>query len=288
MGNRGLLRPRARLSSLPVGGRRAGARRTLIPVLASRMPAPRQSPPSLAAMDPRAGRLTRALVRIGPWLRPVRWLLGGVAVYMALQLLPYALWEGPAPGWAVGGLLAGGAVWLALPAAVGLARRRAVIRPADLPPGPAADLLARSCAARLRFEAASTHLGERRDWTRDARGRLDQTTWSIAVRTREMARLQAMLADAPGGTDGPLRRAELERLRAELGRQEELARDLSDELVALADTAERAAVVATGVRAGTAPLPELSYDERAAVEAVRWFRLRLEALEQAWSDLGRD
>lgn len=238
------------------------------------------------AVDPRAGRLTRALVRLGSWLRPVRWAVGAVAVYMALQLLPYALWEGPAPGWAVGGLLAAGALWLTLPPAVGLARRRGVIRPGELRPGPAADLLTRTCEARQRFEAASAHLGERRRWTRDARERLDQTTWSVAVRTREMDRLHAALAHAPDGPDGLLRRTERERVQAELERQEQLARDLSDELVALADAAERTAVVVTEVRADAAPLPELSYDERAAVESVRWFRLRLEALEQAWSDLG--
>lgn len=258
MGYRGLRHPRARLTPGRPGG----------PV----------------AVDPHAGRVTRWLIGVGGWLRPLRWMLAGVAVYSALQLLPYATWQGPAPVWAVCGLAVAAGLWLALPGAVALAGRRGAITPADLGPrSGAAGHLSRACDARARFDSAAALLGEPTRWLTDARTRVGETTWSVAVRAREMSVLEDALDRARRASMGPLRVEEERRLTDEIEGQERLVRHLTSELVDLADVTERTAVAV--VRADTRPGPELSEDERSSVEALQWFRLRLQALEEAWVEL---
>lgn len=239
------------------------------------------------AVDPGARRLTRALAGLEPWARPVRWLLAGVAAVMGLELVPYALWwEGSPHLWAVGGLVAAGSAWLALPRATHAARRRAVVSAADLGPrSDAAAALAVACDARVRFETAAGRLDDARRWVRDARRRLDETTWSVAVRARELARLEAALADVRTRAEGPRRRAEEDRLDAELGAHREVVEELAAELVHLADVAERTATAISGLGPRSRPTPELSEAERSTLDSLRWFRTRLEAVEDAWLEL---
>ena len=240
------------------------------------------------AIDPGAGRMTRALARLDPWARPTRWLLAAVAGFMGVELVPYALWwDGSAPVWAVGGLATASAAWLALPAALRSARLRAVVSAADLGArSDAASILAVACDARIRFESSAAQLDDARRWVRDARTRLAQTTWAVAVRAREMSRLEAARREVRARVDGPRRQAEEDRLGAALAAHLRVAEDLAAELVHLADVADRTAVAIAGLGPGSPPLPELSDSERAAVDSLRWFRLRLEAVEDAWLELG--
>lgn len=236
------------------------------------------------AVDPNAGRATRLLIGVGAWLRPLRWVLAGVAVYAALQLLPYATWQGPAPVWAVCGLAVAGGLWLTLPGAVALAGRRGAITPADLgPQSGAAGHLSRACDARARFDSAAALLGEPSRWLTDARTRVGETTWWVAVRARELAVLEEALSRTRTASMGPLRLEEERRLTGELESRECLVRHLTSELVDLADVTERTAVAVA--RGDTRPSPELSEEERSSVEALQWFRLRLQALEEAWAEL---
>ncbi|HET6964764.1 MAG TPA: hypothetical protein VFH58_08315 [Acidimicrobiales bacterium] len=238
-------------------------------------------------MDPGARRLTRALAALEPWSRPVRWLLGAVAGFMGIELVPYALWwQGTAPLWAIAGLLAASGAWLGLPPAVRLARHRAVVSAADLGVrSDGAGLLAVACDARARFEAAAAQLDDARRWVRDARHRLAETTWSIALRAREISRLEAALHEVRARADGPRRQAEADRLSAALDAHRRVADELAAELVHLADVAERTATAIAGLGPRSAPLAELSVRERASVDSLRWFRLRLEAVEDAWVEL---
>ncbi|HET9732177.1 MAG TPA: hypothetical protein VFP54_05830 [Acidimicrobiales bacterium] len=220
----------------------------------------------------------------GRWLRPIRWFLGVSAVVAALQLVPYATWQGPAPAWAVYGCLAASVLWLSLPWAVSLVGRRAVITVADLGGrSAAAGLLTVACRAQERFNVAAALLGEPQRWVRDAGVRISETTWLIAVRAREMSALESALRRARAAPDGPLRQAEERRLLDEIGAQEEAARDVAAELVRLADVAERTAL--TMSHFGAPPPPQLTDHERASVAALEWFRVRLESVEEAWIEL---
>lgn len=258
MGDRGLRHPRARLTPL--------------------------RPAGPAAVDPHARRATRWLIGVGAWLRPLRWVLAGAAVYSALQLLPYATWQAPAPWWAVIGLAVASVLWLVLPGAVVLAGRRGAVTVADLgPSSAAAGHLRRACDARTRFETAAALLGEPRRWLTEARARVGDTTWRVAVRAREMAVLEEALSRTRSAEWGPLRQEEERRLADELETRERLVTQLTSELVELADVAERTAVAVS--RCEVQPGAELSDDERSSVDALRWFRLRLQALEEAWVEL---
>jgi hypothetical protein len=250
-------------------------------------PARARSAVPARAVDPAARRITRVLAHLEPWARPVRWLLAAVAGFMAIELVPYALWwQGTAHLWAVAGLAAASGTWLAMPSAVRAAHRRAVVSPQDLGSrSDAAVLLAAACDARVRFEAAAAQLNDARRWVRDARRRLAQTTWSVAVRAREISRLEGAVRDLRAGADGPRHRAEKDRLTAALDAHRGVAEELAAELVHLADVAERTALAISGLGRRSAPLPELSDSERAAVDSLRWFRLRLEAVEDAWVEL---
>ena len=285
MGQRGLRHPRALLSPGEATASPSHACGPSVPVVTG-LPLPRRPVP-VRAVDPGASRLVRALARLEPWARPVRWLLAGLAGVMAVELVPYALWwEGSAPLWAVTGLAASAGAWAALPRAVGAARRRAVVSAADLGPrSDAASVLAVACDARARFEAAASRLDDARRWVRDARRRLEETTWSVAVRAREVARLESTLAEVRARAEGLRGRAEEDRLDAELAAHRGVVEELAAELVHLADVAERTADAVSGVGRRAGPLPELSAAERGALDSLRWFRMRLEAVEDAWVDL---
>ena len=222
-----------------------------------------------------------------PWARPARWLLAAVAGFMGIELVPYALWwEGAAPVWAVAGLAAASGAWLGLRPAVRLARRRAVVSAADLGVrSDGASVLAVACDARMRFEAAASRLDDARRWVRDARHRLAETTWSIALRAREMSRLEAALHEVRARANGPGRQAEQDRLTTALAAHRRVAEELAAELVHLADVAERTATAIAGLGLHSAPVAELSERERASLDSLRWFRLRLEAVEDAWVEL---
>ena len=239
------------------------------------------------AVDPGARRLTRALAGLDPWARPVRWLLAAVAGFMGIELVPYALWwQGAAPFWAVGGLAVASGAWVGLPPALRAARRRAVVSATDLGArSDAASVLVVACDARTRFEGAAAQLDDARRWVRDARRRLAETTWSVALRAREMSRLEAALHDVRVSADGPRRQAEEDRVTAALDAQRRVAEELAAELVHLADTAERTAAAIAGLGRPSGPGPELSERERVSLDSLRWFRLRLEAVEEAWMEL---
>ncbi|HEV2368278.1 MAG TPA: hypothetical protein VGR90_00295 [Acidimicrobiales bacterium] len=214
-------------------------------------------------VDPHAGRVARSLLRLGPWLRPVRWLIAGLAAYMALQIVPYALWDSPAPQWAVAGFVVAAACWVLLPRAVMAAWRRSVVQLSDLGPGTRAGaLLEAACAARARFVAAAELLDADNGATADGRQRVAVATWSVASRARALT-----------GSDGH-----------EAGALEGAALDLVQELEAVADVTERAAESLGGAD-GTRSRAGLSEEERAALEGMRSFRRHLAAVEEAWREL---
>lgn len=282
MGQRGVRRPRARLTEAVLSPTRRGPN---VPPVSSSSTGRRAVP--VRALDPGAHRVTLALAHLDPWARPVRWLLAGVAGFMGIELVPYALWwQGTAPLWAVGGLTVASGAWLGLPPALRAARRRAVVSATDLGVrSDAASVLAVACDARTRFEAAAAQLDDARRWVRDARTRLAETTWSVALRAREMSRLEASLRDVRARADGPRRQAEEDRLTAALDAHRDVAEDLAAELVHLADVAERTATAIAGLGRRSVPGPELSERERVSLDSLRWFRLRLEAVEDAWVEL---
>jgi hypothetical protein len=239
------------------------------------------------AVDPGARRVTRTLARMDPWVRPTRWLLATVAGFMGIELVPYALWwQGAAPLWAVAGLATASGAWLGLPPAVRLARHRAVVSVADLGArSDGASVLAVACDARTRFEAAAARLDDARGWVREARHRLAETTWSIAIRAREMSRLEAALREVRTRADDTRRQTEEDRLTTALDAHRRVAEELAAELVQLADVAEGTATAIAGLGRPSVPGPELSERERVSLDSLRWFRLRLEAIDDAWVDL---
>lgn len=236
---------------------------------------------AVAAVDPSAGMAARSLLTIGRWRRAVRLVLGAVAAIMAVQLLPYALWEGPAQLWTEIVLLAAVAAWFGLPLAARLTELRHMVREDELGRGtPAAAVLVSADAACRRFDEAVDRLPGA-DWVEPARRRLSEARWAAAVRARSMAGLDRSLADVrrrTGGEGG----AEEQRLSEVRATERSAALELVAEMDSVAETARRVASLARG---HSQDGPEWSEAERSTLEALRRHRLELQALGSAWEEM---
>lgn len=238
---------------------------------------------TVRAVDPAAGPVVRIMLLAGRRRRTVRLVLATLTVVMAVALLPYALWEGPAPMWALAGLPITVVLLFAAPLGAQLAEARHTVGEDELGRGSeAAGILIGAEAACRHFDEAVGSLTGETGWAASARRQLQDAHWATARRARTLAGLDLSLADLrrrSGGMGG----TEEQRLAERRSSQRAGALELVAEMDSLAETAQQVAYLAGGRSAGRGP--DWSERERSTVEALRRHRAHLQALGSAWEEV---